>query len=146
MALRKAGKGNLANAMLRQLSRLEQVERLLERARRLAAVAAKHERPLHLGIADQSREQEAQLVAALDVAGDEVRHRPKPCAPVAGACLDEEFGLLVREVGDEDLRQRRQQPGHRLERILVARRDLQRVGHHGLASLGSLRIPRATAL
>ena len=40
VALREAGKGNLANAMLRQQSRFEQVERLLERTRRLAPVAA----------------------------------------------------------------------------------------------------------
>ena len=59
-----------------------------------------------------------------------MRDRPKPCTPVAGAGLDEKIWLLVREVGDEDLRKRRQQPGHGLEGIPVARRDLQRVRHH----------------
>ena len=139
MSLREAGEGDRADAVLRQEPGLEQVERVLERTRRLFAVAGEHERPLDLGIAHQPRQQEAQLVMALDVASDEVRDRPKPCPPVAGACLDEKIGRLVRKVGDEDFRQRREQPGHGLERFVVARRDLQRVGHHGRASLRSSR-------
>jgi hypothetical protein len=45
--------------VLRQPPCLEQVERVLERTRRLVAVTAEHKRPLNLAIAGQPREHEA---------------------------------------------------------------------------------------
>ena len=127
MAFGVAGDGDAGDSIFGEQAGLEKLQRRIERAGRIVAIAADDMGAVDSGLGREPREHPVQCRLVRNVAGDDVRDRDhvRLVQPDRGG--DHVVGRVARHGGDEHARLRAQDVGGGVERLVIAGGELGRI-------------------